>query len=203
MSSHRLFVALRPPRPIRDLLRAAMHGISAARWQDDDQLHLTMRFIGEVDRHRAEDIAAALGAIHAPAISARIAGVGLFDRRRAPHMIWAGVEPLAPLAALKRKVDQSLARVGVTAETRAFMPHITLARLNRSVGPVAPFLALHNDLASPSFVFDHVVLYESEMGRGGSRYHPVARFRLDVSATSAAATALTSAQVTAKPSSAP
>ena len=203
MSSHRLFVALRPPRPIRDLLRAAMHGISAARWQDDDQLHLTMRFIGEVDRPRAEDIAAALGAIHAPAISARIAGVGLFDRRRAPHMIWAGVEPLAPLAALKRKVDQSLARVGVTAETRAFMPHITLARLNRSVGPVAPFLALHNDLASPSFVFDHVVLYESEMGRGGSRYHPVARFRLDVSATSAAATALTSAQVTAKPSSAP
>ena len=203
MSSHRLFVALRPPRPIRDLLRAAMHGISAARWQDDDQLHLTMRFIGEVDRHRAEDIAAALGAIHAPAISARIAGVGLFDRRRAPHMIWAGVEPLAPLAALKRKVDQSLARVGVTAETRAFMPHITLARLNRSVGPVAPFLALHNDLASPSFVFDHVVLYESEMGRGGSRYHPVARFRLDVSATSAAATALTSAQVAAKPSSAP
>ncbi len=207
MSSHRLFVALRPPRPIRDLLRAAMHGISAARWQDDDQLHLTLRFIGEVDRHRAEDIAAALGALHAPAITARIAGVGLFDRRGAPHMIWAGVEPLAKLAALQRKIDQLLARVGVEAETRAFMPHVTLARLNRSAGPVAPFLALHSDLASAPFVFDHVILYESEMGHGGSRYHPVARYPLDVSgdlsATSAAATALTSAQVSAKPSSAP
>lgn len=207
MSSHRLFVALRPPRPIRDLLRAAMHGISAARWQDDDQLHLTLRFIGEVDRHRAEDIAAALGALHAPAITARIAGVGLFDRRGAPHMIWAGVEPLAQLAALQRKIDQLLARVGVEAETRAFMPHVTLARLNRSAGPVAPFLALHSDLASAPFVFDHVILYESEMGHGGSRYHPVARYPLDVSgdlsATSAAATALTSAQVSAKPSSAP
>lgn len=207
MSSHRLFVALRPPRPIRDLLRAAMHGISAARWQDDDQLHLTLRFIGEVDRHRAEDIAAALGALHAPAITARIAGVGLFDRRGAPHMIWAGVEPLAKLAALQRKIDQLLARVGVEAETRAFMPHVTLARLNRSAGPVAPFLALHSDLASAPFVFDHVILYESEMGHGGSRYHPVARYPLDVSgdlsATSAAATALTSAQVSAKPSSVP
>ncbi|MBJ7440186.1 MAG: RNA 2',3'-cyclic phosphodiesterase [Sphingopyxis sp.] len=203
MSSHRLFVALRPPRPVRAVLRAAMHGISAARWQDDDQLHLTLRFIGEVDRHRAEDIAAALGALHAPAISARIAGVGLFDRRGAPHMIWAGVEPLAQLAALQRKVDQSLARVGVAPETRAFMPHITLARLNRSAGPVAPFLALHNDLASAPFVFDHIILYESEMGHGGSRDHPVARYPLDVSATSAAATALTSAQVAAKSSSAP
>ena len=207
MSSHRLFVALRPPRPIRDLLRGAMHGISAARWQDDDQLHLTLRFIGEVDRHRAEDIAAALGALHAPAIAARVAGVGLFDRRGAPHMIWAGVEPLAKLAALQRKIDQLLARVGVEAETRAFMPHVTLARLNRSAGPVAPFLALHSDLASAPFVFDHVILYESEMGHGGSRYHPVARYPLDVSgdlsATSAAATALTSAQVSAKPSSAP
>lgn len=203
MSSHRLFVALRPPQPIRALLRAAMHGISAARWQDDDQLHLTLRFIGEVDRHRAEDIAAALGALHAPAISARIAGVGLFDRGDTPHTVWAGVEPLAPLAALKRKVDQSLARVGVESETRAFVPHITLARLNRSAGPVAPFLTLHSDLASASFAFDHVILYESEMGHGGSRYHPVSRYPLDLSATSAAATALTSAQVSAKPSSEP
>lgn len=203
MSTHRLFVALRPPRPVRDLLRTAMHGISAARWQDDDQLHLTLRFIGEVDRHRAEDIAAALGSLHAAAITARVAGVGMFERKGWPHTVWAGVEPAAALAALHRKVGQLLARVGIAAETRAFVPHVTLARLNRSAGPVAPFLTLHSDLASAPFVFDHVTLYESEMGHGGSRYHPVARYPLDVSATSAAATALTSAQVSAKPSSAP
>ena len=205
MSTHRLFVALRPPRPVRAALIAAMHGISGARWQTDDQLHLTLRFIGEVDRHRAEDVAAALGALHGSAIAARIAGVGLFERRGLPHMVWAGVEPLAPLAALHRKVDQLLVRVGVAPETRAFLPHITLARLNRGSGPVAPFLALHSDLASETFPFDHVILYESEMGHGGSRYHPVARYLLDAdaSATSAAATALTSSQVSAKPSSPP
>src|SRR3546814_4064428 len=93
-------------------------------------------------------------------------------------MVWAGVEPLAPLAALHRKVDQCLARVGVAPETRAFLPHITLARLNRAAGPVAPFLALPGDLASAPFVFDHVILYESELAHGGSRYHPVARYPL-------------------------
>ncbi len=205
MSTHRLFVALRPPRPIRARLIAAMHGISGARWQDDDQLHLTLRFIGEVDRHRAEDIAAALGALHAPAIAARIAGVSLFERHGRPHMVWAGVEPAEPVAALHRKVDQLLMRVGIEKETRAFLPHVTLARLNRGSGPVAPFLALNGDLATPDFVFAHVTLYESELGHGGSRYHPIARYPLDgpVAATSAAATALTSAQVSAKPSSAP
>ncbi|NIJ38662.1 2'-5' RNA ligase [Sphingopyxis panaciterrae] len=207
MSSHRLFVALRPPRAIRDQLLAAMHGISAARWQNDDQLHLTLRFIGEVDRHRAEDIAAALGNLHAPAVAARLAGVGLFERKGCPHTVWAGVEPLASLTALHHKVDQLLARVGVERETRTFQPHITLARLNRTAGPLAPFLALHGDLMSPCFVFTHVLLYESEMGHGGSRYHPVARYPLDsaeaAAVTSAAATALTSSHVAAKPPSSP
>jgi 2'-5' RNA ligase len=205
MSTHRLFVALRPPRSIRAMLIAAMHGISGARWQSDEQLHLTLRFIGEVDRHRAEDIAAALGALHAPAIAARIVGVNLFERQGRPHMVWAGVEPLVSLAALHRKVDQLLARVGIAAESRVFVPHITLARLNRGSGPVAPFLALHGDLASDDFTFDHVTLYESELGHGGSRYHPVARYPLETenSATSAAATASTSPHVTAKPSASP
>lgn len=205
MSTHRLFVALRPPRPVREILLAAMHGIAGARWQNDEQLHLTLRFIGEVDRHRAEDIAAALGALHAPAVTARIAGVDLFERQGRPHMIWAGVEPHEPLAALHRKVDQRLARVGVAPETRAFTPHITLARLNRASGPVASFLAQGGDLASPAFEFGYVTLYESELGHGGSRYHPVVRYPLEGenSATSAAATASTSSQVSAKPSSSP
>ena len=153
----------------------------------------------------AEDIAAALGALYAPAVTARIAGIGLFERQGRPHMIWAGVEPHEPLAALHRKVDQLLARVGVAPETRAFTPHVTLARLNRGSGPVASFLALNSDLASPAFEFGHVTLYESELGHGGSRYHPVARYPLDGenSATSAAATASTSSHVAAKPSSSP
>lgn len=204
MSTHRLFVALRPPGLVREQLLAAMHGVSAARWQDDEQLHLTLRFIGEVDRHRAEDIAAALGGLHASAIDARIAGVGLFERRGRPHTLWAGVEPPAPLAALHHKVEQRLVRVGIAPESRAFAPHITLARLNRSSGPVAPFLARNADLAAPPFLFDRFILYESTLGHGGARYRPVAHYPLaPYSATSAAATAEASSHVAAKPPASP
>ena len=202
MPTHRLFVALRPPRAIRQLLLAAMHGLAGARWQNDEQLHLTLRFIGEVDHHCAEDIAAALGSIHADAIIARIAGVDMFDRKGHPHMVWARAEPFAPLAALHYNVDQAVARIGIAPDARAFVPHITLARLNRASGRAAPFIALHNDLASAPFVFDSFTLYESELAHGGSRYHPVVLYPL-ASATNAAATALTSAQVATKPSASP
>src|SRR3546814_19783767 len=96
-------------------------------------------------------------------------------------MVWAGIEPHEPLAALHRKVDQLLARVGVAPETRAFMPHITLARLNRGSGPVAPFLALHSDLPSPPLEFGPCRLTESEWGHGGTRLHLVASYRSEKS----------------------
>jgi RNA 2',3'-cyclic 3'-phosphodiesterase len=178
MSVHRLFVALRPPRAVRQHLIDAMQGVAGARWQDDDQLHLTLRYVGEVDRHRAEDVAAALGSVHAAAVTARIAGAGLFARRDVPHTLWARVEPAGPITALHQAVNVVLQRAGIAPDARAFVPHITLARLNRSAGPVAPFIARASDLVTPDFVMDHVILYESELARDGARYHPVARYPL-------------------------
>ena len=199
---HRLFVAIRPPEHIRDLLMDAMDDTPDFRWQHDDQLHLTLRFVGEVERPLADDLADALGRIRSRAFDIRVRGVGRFEQRNS-GALWAGVEPKEPLAALAAKVERACLAIGLEPERHALHPHITLARLNRSAGPVAPFLTQHGDLASAPFVFDHVILYESEMGHGGSRYHPVARYPLECSATSAAATALTSSHVAAKPSSSP
>ena len=58
-------------------------------------------------------------------------------------------------------------------------PAVVAVSPGNSAGPVAAFLAQHGDLASPAFAFDHVVLYESELGHDGSRYHPVARYSLE------------------------
>src|SRR5881392_1763254 len=99
---HRLFVAIRPPEPVRDLLIDAMDDSPDFRWQDDEQLHLTLRFIGEVDRPIADDIAAALTRIHAERFDLCIAGVGRFEQR-STGALWAGVEPKAPVAALTAK----------------------------------------------------------------------------------------------------
>lgn len=175
---HRLFVALRPPAPVRESLRAAMAGVLDARWQGDDQLHLTLRFIGEVDGRMAEDVAAALGTVHAAAPEARIAGVGAFDTRGRVNALWAGVTPHEPLAALHRKVDQALVRAGLAPERRAYLPHITLARLAAREETVAPWLADHGALSSPPFRLEHLILYESHLARAGAQYELVARYKL-------------------------
>lgn len=175
---HRLFVAIRPPATIRNQLRSIMYGIEGARWQDDSQLHLTLRFIGEVDRHRANDIAAALGGINAPAFAIAIQSVGLFDRKGRAEALWAGVAPQEDLKKLHNKVDRACHCVGTKPDERAYLPHITLARLNRAAGPVGDFLSLHAGLASPAFTVDEFGLYESELGREGAIYHLVERYRL-------------------------
>ena len=89
---HRLFVAIRPPEPVRDLLIDAMDAGADFRWQDEEQLHITLRFIGEVDRPLASDIADALAQIRASRFTLRINGTGRFERRSG-GALWAGIEP--------------------------------------------------------------------------------------------------------------
>lgn len=175
---HRLFVALRPPLSIRERLLAVMGGIQGARWQQDAQLHLTLRYIGEVDTPIANDVAAALEQVRHPPLDLQLDGCGMFDTRGRPNAVWAGVGPRAPLAALHRKVDQAVVRAGLEPERRAYVPHITLARLPGAAGPVDRFLADHAALTSPAFTVTHMTLYESRMGHGGSSYEPVTRFPL-------------------------
>lgn len=176
---HRLFVALRPPPEIRALLIAVMGGVPRARWQDDEQLHITLRFIGEVDRPQAEDVAAALGKVYAEAPAIAIAGVGRFDKAGRTDAIWAGVTPRQPLAELHARVDRALAQAGVSPDTRAYLPHITLARLPRTAGAelaVERFLAERAGLASGVFTPDALLLFESRLGHEGARYEAIARY---------------------------
>ena len=173
----RLFVAIEPPVANRDPLHGAQGGVAGARGQRHDQLHLTLRFIGEVDRHAAHDIVAALGGLHHPAFTLEVAGRGSFDRKGRPDTLWVGVAPHEPVKALNNKVEQSLVRVGLAPETRVFLPHITLARLGRGAGPIAGFLA--DPLPPlPPFPVDGFALYESTLGRDGPDYTIIDRFRL-------------------------
>lgn len=178
---HRLFVALRPPPPVRATLLAIGGGVEGARWQSDEQLHLTLRFVGEVPRPQAEDVAAALGGIAAPAIAARLEGVGRFERRGHTDSLWARVAPAAALADLARKVSQALTRAGIVPETRAYLPHVTLARFGRAHADehdVAAWLGRHAALTSEPFALTHLVLYESHLGHAGAGYEAVARWPL-------------------------
>lgn len=176
---HRLFAAIRPSPAMRRRLAATMAGIAGARWQDDDQLHLTLRFIGEVDRHQAEDIAAALGSVRAKAVTIEVDGVGCFGPDAHAHSLWAGVRPNEALTQLQRAVDRALVRVGIAPDTRAFHPHITIARLNRSAGPVDPWLADHAGLSIAAETADSFALYESHLGASGALYETIVRYHLE------------------------
>ena len=103
---HRLFVAIRPPGDIRDLLIDAMADSPELRWVSDENLHVTLRFIGEVERPLADDIALALGRIRSDPFEIGFSGVGIFERRSG-GALWAGVQPKAPIAGLAAKVERA------------------------------------------------------------------------------------------------
>jgi len=175
---HRLFVALRPPKEMRAVLLALMGGVPGARWQDDDQLHLTLSFIGDVDRHQAEDIAAGLAAVDRPRPTIALQGAGSFDHKGQVHSIWAGIAPDEALRQLHDRVNRALIAAGAAPEQRAFKPHITLARLGKAAGPVEPFLGRIAGLASAPVTLDAFLLFESQLGHEGACYEAVARYPL-------------------------
>ncbi|MGI8705885.1 MAG: RNA 2',3'-cyclic phosphodiesterase [Sphingomicrobium sp.] len=175
---HRLFVAIRPPESVRDLLIDAMDESPALRWVGDGQLHLTLRFIGEVERPLANDIADVLGRIRYPAFELKISEVGRFEQRNG-GALWAGVEPRKPVAELATKVDRACVLAGLEPERRAFHPHITLARWNRrNSEAVEAFLQRNSVLSSEPFVVDRFILFESRLSRHGPHYREVAVYPL-------------------------
>jgi 2'-5' RNA ligase len=178
---HRLFVAIRPPEDIRDRLIDAMDDSPELRWVGDENLHLTLRFIGEVERPLADDIAAALSRIRSERFELRVTGVGLFEQRSG-GALWAAVQPKQPVAALAAKVERACVAAGLEPERRAFHPHITLARWNRREAQAAQaFLERNRALATPTFAVGRFILYQSRLSRHGAHYEEVADYPLTLS----------------------
>jgi len=173
----RLFVGLRPPRGLRAHLIAGMGGIAGARWQNDNQLHLSLRFIGEVDRHQLQDIVAALGNVRARPFLLHTDSPGSFDQRQRVQALWLGVRPVGEVAALHKAVSRALENVGIKPEHRAFLPHVTLARFGRGAPSAfgqSPVLAV----PGLEWPVDHFCLFESILTPDGSVYHVLERFPL-------------------------
>ncbi len=165
----RLFVAVDFPQSVNDRLGGLCGGVPGAKWVSADQLHLTLRFIGEVEGGAFADIAEALSAIRAAPFTVRLSGVGHFPPRGQPRVLWAGVEDGAALADLAAKIEARLRRLGLEPERRNFAPHVTLARLKQvSLGRVRDFLAHHGDFITGSVAIDEFQLYSSTLGARGA-----------------------------------
>ncbi|MWV28367.1 RNA 2',3'-cyclic phosphodiesterase [Aurantiacibacter rhizosphaerae] len=172
----RLFIALRPPADVAEALLDTMEGISGARWQDADNLHITLRFIGSVDRHMEADVETALESITFAPFDIAISGVGHFEGSRRPNAIWAKITPTPQLEELQMRVEMACRRAGLPPETRKFVPHITLARLNSGSGMITDWLHRHGTLALGPWQANGFSLYESDLTPNGALYSEVTKF---------------------------
>lgn len=174
----RLFVGLALPEQAEDALVRVAAGIPGARWIEARNLHVTLRFIGEVEEHVAAEIDHALSEMREPALDLTITGFGTFGSRQ-PHSLWAAVEKTPALVHLQAKVDSAVVRVGVAPEPRKFSPHVTLARLKSAhTARIQHFIAGHSPFRVGPLPVEHVTLFRSHLGRAGAEYEAVAEYPL-------------------------
>lgn len=176
--THRLFVGLRLPHAIVQQLCAIMGDISGARWQSAEQLHLTLLFLGQCNHHQAEDVAHSLLSLYFPAFSVSLEGLGHFDTSGRIESLWVGVRPQAPVQQLHHKLAACLRPLHLNIATRAYLPHVTLARFNRAAGDISAYVARHAGFSTPAFDVDAFYLFESHLTQHGAHYESIARYPL-------------------------
>ncbi len=175
----RLFVAIDLPAELRARLSGLGAGVPGARWVDPEQIHLSLRFIGEVDGGVFEDVRLALGAVRAAPFDIMLDGVGHFGDRKRVRALWAGVAPNAALNRFAAQIETALVRAGCAPEGRKFKAHVTLARLRGApVARVANFLEGNALFQAGPIAVDRFQLYSSRLSHSGPSYHVEASYDL-------------------------
>lgn len=166
----RLFTALEVPRDAAMSLSLLRGGLPGARWIDTENYHITLRFIGDIDSHLADDIVYALDRVQRQTFSLSLCGVGVFGGKK-PHSVYANVLQTPELTLLQHELERICQRLGLEADPRKFTPHVTLARLkNTTPEQVAHYLTGRGDFAAMPFRASRFVLMSSKDSVGGGPY---------------------------------
>lgn len=175
----RLFVGIGLSDETRDRLTELQSGVPGARWVAPENLHVTLRFVGDLDHGLAEDLADSLSLIRAPAFDMTLAGVGHFGQADKARILYAGVTRDPGLIHLRDKVESACVRSGLAPETRKFTPHVTLAHL-RDTSPdrIGLFVATHQSLRCPPEPIEQFSLFSSWSVGEGRYYEEEAGFPL-------------------------
>jgi RNA 2',3'-cyclic 3'-phosphodiesterase len=174
----RLFVGIEFPPELRLRLSLLETPLPGFRWIDPGNLHLTLRFIGEITADVAADVDEAMAELRARRFTLQLAGTGVFGGNK-PHTLWIGVERGPDLVALHNKIERALVRVGLAPEPRRFAPHVTLARLREpALDKLGEFLAAHALFRAGPLPIDHFSLIASFPTKAGSVYEDQADYPL-------------------------
>jgi 2'-5' RNA ligase len=174
----RLFVGIEFPPELKLRLSLLQTALPGARWIDPGNLHLTLRFIGEIPEDLAADVDEAMGKLKARRFSLQLAGTGIFGGNR-PHTLWVGVERHPELVRLHDKIEYALIRAGIAPEPRRFAPHVTLARLrDPELDKLGHFLCAHALFRADPLPVDRFSLIASFPTKAGSVYEDQADYML-------------------------
>jgi 2'-5' RNA ligase len=166
----RLFSGLELPDDIKDQLSDLEVPLPGASWIEEDNLHITLRFAGDIDNRLAHEFAEELARIDVDVFDLALEGVHVIGGND-PKILYAGLSASPQLEALARAHERAARSAGLAPESRPFKPHITLARLrNVSIPDLTRFLQAHALLRSRRFVVEEFVLFSSKPKTGGGPY---------------------------------
>ncbi len=187
----RCFLAIEYPKVILDRINQISREMQrvfppgCVRWAAEKNLHLTVKFFGEITETQLNDLRMNLHPVCAgtPSITMHIKGKGVFPNLRSPKIIWVGAEESLPLRTLVQQCEEVCARVGIPTEERPFKPHLTIGRTHRDISETNARMIGEYFRTSPApefgeFSADHVILFRSELHPTGPVYSPLEKFLL-------------------------
>lgn len=174
----KLFFGLEIPEAIKPELLHVQEPVDGARWQNEQQLHLTLAFLGQVEEHRVALACDLARKVTATPTAVDVQGVGCFGSPDYPNILWAGVTPEQTLVELHQNLAAHLASSGFKVKNHPFKPHITLSRFGARSGSVAAVLKAHENTDFGIMPVNDFVLFESTPGPEGSVYTVLERFVL-------------------------
>ena len=167
----RLFVALELPKTVRTRLSFLCAGVPGARWVAPENMHMTLRFIGDVEEPVCDEVVDALLDVRAHAFDLVLRDFGIFEQGRIVHTLWLGVERTEALMNMQAKIERALTGAGLEHERRRYTPHVTLARLK--VAPehwVAEVIAANSPFRMDPIAVGRFALFSSHLSRNGASY---------------------------------
>ena len=173
----RLFVGIGIPSPQGGRLASLCIGVKEARWVEQQNFHLTLRFIGDVQEPSVEEIIRELTRIDWRSFFVTLSGVGRFGSRKKVRALWAGIQPDPQLFNLHAKIKAALTKCDIKPNGKRFIPHVTLARL-KNVQPnyTEDWILRHNLFRADRFLVEKITLFESHRTNAGPIYIPVCIF---------------------------
>ena len=170
----RLFIGLRFSEIITHGLKDLQGGVNGANWVTVDNLHLTLRFIGECDNSLVNDILLELTKLRSNCFNIQLNGVNHFKNKGRVKSLWVGVVENSNLVNLRIEIDRLLQKINIEPERKAFKPHVTLAKLKDiRLSDLAYFEQINNLYRSDQILIRHITIFQSMSVKGRSKYFPI------------------------------